>query len=165
MEQWKQIDGHERYFVSSHGRIKNSDGKVLVGFLKTRKGYYKAQLWKGNKRIKTPFVHRLVAIAFIPNPDNLPQVNHKDTNKLNNHVDNLEWCTNQHNADHAMAHGLMVSFKGEKHPKATITLRQAREIRMAILNKNFTRAQLCKKYGVSVHIVKDIRNGRSWNYA
>lgn len=60
-------------------------------------------------------VHRLVALAFIPNPDNKPQINHKDCNKNNNSVSNLEWCTNSYNHAHKMAHGLNVVPKGDQH--------------------------------------------------
>lgn len=169
MEKWiklKGFEGHQYggYFISNYGRIKNGHGKILSPN-PTKKGYLKAQLWIKNKRVKMPFVHRLVAMAFIPNPNNLPQINHKDTVKTNNYVDNLEWCTNQQNANHAMDHGLMVSFQGERHPRATITLQQAKEIRTAVLDKTFRRSQLAEKYGVSEHVVKDIRRGKNWNYA
>ena len=67
--------------------------------------YYAVMLWLGNKS-KCAKVHRLVAEAFIPNPDNLPCINHKDGNKLNNQVTNLEWCTYQENMQHAVRTGL-----------------------------------------------------------
>ena len=69
---------------------------------------FHVELWKNNKR-EVPFIHRLVAKAFIPNPQNKPQVNHIDGDRRNNHVDNLEWCTNGENVKHAYAHGLIVS--------------------------------------------------------
>lgn len=70
-----------------------------------RTGYYAVMLWLGNKS-KCAKVHRLVAEAFIPNPDNLPCINHKDGDKLNNQVTNLEWCTYQENMQHAVRTGL-----------------------------------------------------------
>ena len=70
-----------------------------------RTGYYAVMLWLGNKS-KCATVHRLVAEAFIPNPDNLPCINHKDGDKLNNQVTNLEWCTYQENMQHAVRTGL-----------------------------------------------------------
>lgn len=99
MELWKDVVGYEKYYqVSSFGNIKNkSTGKLLKPALK-KNGYLHVSL--GYKDTKTAMVHRLVAEAFIPNPFNLPQVNHKDEEKTNNNVTNLEWCTAQHNVNY-----------------------------------------------------------------
>lgn len=117
-EVWKDIPCYEGiYQISTSGQIKSSDRPVWHGtFMYTRKGtirkpfntsgYDAVRLSKDGK--KTFFtVHRLVALTFIPNPDNLPEVNHKDGNKLNNHVDNLEWCTPSQNTQHAVDTGLI----------------------------------------------------------
>ena len=96
MEIWKDIKGYEGlYQISSHGRVKSlfRYKKILKPALQT-KGYFYVSLCKPNKNFT---IHRLVAEAFIPNPDNLPCVNHKDEDKTNNHVDNLEWCTYEYN--------------------------------------------------------------------
>lgn len=107
-EIWKDIHGYEqRYQVSNIGRIKslkrvckrgNNHKPVNECILKpgNNKGYMTVALSK-NGNVKYFQVHRLVAEAFIPNPDNLPCVNHKDENSLNNNVDNLEWCTYSYN--------------------------------------------------------------------
>ena len=100
MEQWKtiEIDGevYDGYEVSNTGKIRNSKtGKIL----KTRigsDGYEMVDIRK-NKKQKTIRIHRVVGLMFLENEDNLPYLNHKDENKLNNHVDNLEWCTAQYN--------------------------------------------------------------------
>ena len=90
------IKGYEGiYQVSNLGRIRNSRGKILKPN-KDHKGYMLIYLYKDGKR-KTHKVHRLVAIAFIPNPENKKTVNHKDEVKTNNHVDNLEWMTTAEN--------------------------------------------------------------------
>lgn len=103
-EIWKPIQ-YEGYEISNFGRVKSykydkENGKILKPSVCT-KGYLQLDLRIGGrnytKRVHLA-VHRLVAEAFIPNPNNLPQVNHKDEDKTNNHVDNLEWCTNQYNA-------------------------------------------------------------------
>jgi hypothetical protein len=109
-EVWKDIENYEGlYQVSNLGNVRSLDrvinscynskqlikGKVKVQELKND-GYMRVTLHKDGKG-KHHYVHRLVAEAFIPNPDDLPQVNHKDENKTNNNVDNLEWCTNEYN--------------------------------------------------------------------
>lgn len=79
------------------GRVKNKHGRILKPEI--RKGYYSVDLVKNKKRYKFR-VHRLVAEAFVPNPDNLPMVNHKDEDKLNNIASNLEWCDNTYNSQY-----------------------------------------------------------------
>lgn len=104
-EVWKPIPGYNgRYEISSFGRVKSfaqdrKNGKIKTGNL-TFKGYLSITLRAPGGLPKTYPVHRLVAKAFIPNPDNLPQVNHKDENKTNNKVENLEWCTNEYNVNY-----------------------------------------------------------------
>lgn len=92
----RPVKGFEdKYQVSDDGRVYKIDGTELNYHYVTR-GYKTVSLCK-DKRTHTKLVHRLVAEAFIPNPDNLPQVNHKDEDKENNTVSNLEWCTNYYN--------------------------------------------------------------------
>lgn len=110
-EEWRPITGFEGlYEVSNLGRVRSLDrqvnnqgtyiisGKVLV-LTADKRGYKHLLLWKDGKS-KLGLVHRLVAGAFIPNPCNLPQVNHKDENKGNNIVSNLEWCTAKYNSNY-----------------------------------------------------------------
>ena len=105
MEVWKDIPGYEGlYQVSSLGRVKSfprpgthSQQEQIMKQTPDQKGYLRLWLCKGGKG-KNVKIHRLVAEAFIPNENNLPQVNHKDENKGNNSVDNLEWCDNRYNA-------------------------------------------------------------------
>lgn len=96
---WKQIKGFENYQISNTGLIRKGD-LILKPF--DNKGYERIELKNGDIKSKK-LIHRLVAEHFIPNPLNKSQVNHKDCNKKNNHVDNLEWVTNKENAQHAIA--------------------------------------------------------------
>lgn len=116
-EIWKDIEGFEGlYQVSNFGMVRSVDHYVtqpnphnrkpqqvlrpgkLITFSIGSSGYYQAPLSKGNRKYKTMMIHRIVAKTFVPNPDNLEIVNHKDENKLNNRADNLEWCTTKYNA-------------------------------------------------------------------
>jgi hypothetical protein len=120
METWKPIKGYEGlYEVSNYGRIKT----LQLTFPRIRKtkinprGYEVIDLTK-NKKDQQCRIHRLVAQAFLPNPENKPEVNHIDCIKTNNHVSNLEWSTSQENMSHAAKNGLTASkqknaaFKG-----------------------------------------------------
>ena len=94
-----KITGYENYEVRPNGEVVNvKTGRILKPY-KDKDGYFIVYLYNNNSR-KTYRVHRLVAEAFIPNPDNLPQVNHKDENPSNNHVGNLEWCTAEYNINY-----------------------------------------------------------------
>lgn len=96
-EIWKDVVGYEGlYQISSLGRLKNRHGRILNGNINDY-GYLRAILCDGKGHRKYIQIHRLVAQAFIPNPDNKPQVNHIDENKINNVVENLEWVTVKEN--------------------------------------------------------------------
>lgn len=109
-EIWKSIQGYEGlYEVSNLGNVRGLDrpfrnkqgiammkGRVLTPFYDSKQGYYKVKLCKDGKH-KNFRIHRLVALAFLENPFNYTDVNHKDEDKTNNNVDNLEWCTRKYN--------------------------------------------------------------------
>lgn len=117
VEEWKPIEWLQNiYEVSNEGRVRSIDRieKMKNGVMRPRKGRvlcqktalsgYKSVHISINGKAKDYLTHRLVALAFIPNPDSLPCINHKDNNKANNRVENLEWCTHQYN----------ISYKGNR---------------------------------------------------
>lgn len=121
-EVWKDIEGYEGlYQVSNTGEVKslNYQGSGEIKLLKQytdKRGYKRIELSKNGKG-KTYLVHRLVALVFIPNPDDSPMVNHKDENPSNNNVNNLEWCTHEYNMNYGTRNErISKSLKGEKHP-------------------------------------------------
>lgn len=128
-EIWKDIDGYEgRYQASTLGQVRSLDGVSRQGrFLKgkvlkqsvTKTGYHHLYLHNPGKNYR---VNRLVAQTFIPNPTNLPQVNHIDGNKANNRVDNLEWCTQSENQLHAVKTGLQTSGASDYRSKPVVQL-------------------------------------------
>ena len=107
-EEWRDIPNFEgRYQVSNYGNVRSllnsHGGKLAEPLIRklsiTQKGYYYLSVSNGDKHYALR-VHKAVALAFIPNPNNLPCINHKDENKLNNRVDNLEWCTHKYNSNY-----------------------------------------------------------------
>jgi hypothetical protein len=101
---WKKIDRYENYEVSWYGEIKNKKGEFLKQMLNKSSGYMQVNLYN-NGKMKKFDVHRLVALHHIPNPDNKRTVNHKDSDRLNNCGDNLEWNSSSENNTHAHRFG------------------------------------------------------------
>lgn len=113
-EIWKPIIQNNEYLISNLGRIKSLKyGKERLLKTHNLNRYTEVQLYIGDKQ-KTFKVHRLIAQAFIQNPDNKPQVNHIDGNRLNNSIENLEWCTCKENINHAWINKLRVHTQKQK---------------------------------------------------
>ena len=112
MEEWKETD-YKGYFISTLGRLKGRSGKILKQQV-SKEGYNIIVIYPlgRNNRCKCLKIHQLVAKAFISNPYNYPIINHKDGNKLNNNVSNLEWCSYSYNTKHAFDNGLAKAQSG-----------------------------------------------------
>ena len=126
IEEWREIPFNTNYEVSNLGRIKNKKTKNLLKEKDNGHGYKTVCLYNHTVR-KVCYIHRAVAITFIPNPLNKPEVNHIDGNKGNNKTSNLEWCTTSENGKHAYKIGL------KKVSEKTLT---AARNQLAIINSD-----------------------------
>ena len=144
---WKNIGSH--YKVSTEGVvISRKTNKELIGDL-NHKGYKRVSI-----DYKKQFIHRLVALAFIPNPNNYPQVNHIDCNKLNNHVENLEWCNNSYNNLYSFIHG-------NRKTKGILNIEQITHIMQCKETRELFPKELSVLYNVSVRTIYAIQSGRN----
>lgn len=168
-EIWNDVKGFVgTYQVSNFGRVKriiDSNGNpketIMYVFIEPGIGYPKVLLTtKSTGKRKAYTIHRLVAKAFIPNPENKKYVNHIDSNKTNNKVENLEWCTNSENQIHAFKFGNQYTLRGEDNGAAKLTEKQAIEI----YNSTLSKTELSKKFNVSRRIVRMIKLKQRWKH-
>lgn len=157
-EIWKPTSINPNYLVSNLGRVKSIDhsvwckvnnsystikGRLLKPNNSNSKHYWRIRIPGVNNRSEEKMysVHRLVAEAFIPNPNNFPQINHIDGNKDNNTVDNLEWCDQSHNFKHAYKMGLVSKEKQSKHSH----LRKLTEEQVVYIKSEYNKAIFTKR--------------------
>lgn len=180
-ELWKDVVGYEGiYQVSSKGRVKSlarydeyvRAGKVCRRYRpdkilkpKLNLGYYCVHLRTSGE--SWPSVHRLMAKAFLENPDNKETVNHKDGVKTNNSLDNLEWATHSENTQHAYDMGLATSRikdftkRGEDHPNSKLTLSVVDNIRSDRLD-GMTLTAIATKYDLGTSTVHRVCKNKTW---
>ena len=146
----KEIKGFPGYYVSRDGKVYGKNGAIKPQ--NNKRGYTHVLLCRDGKRY-TKTIHRLIANAFVDNPKNKPQVNHKNGDKKDNRAGNLEWVTPKENSVHAMKAGKM---------KTKLTHEQVNEIRL--IAKNHTRRELAKMYSCSHGHITQIVNlkRRQW---
>lgn len=127
-------------------------------------GYCRVHLYKNNK-VFAKLVHRLIAEAYIPNPENLPWINHIDANTKNNSINNLEWCTPKQNSQHAYKMGLMkkIQLFGEKNGSAKLTESTVRQMR-AMYEIEPNCSKIARHFKVNPRTAYDICHGRKWKH-
>lgn len=160
----EDIKGFEgRYTISNFGIVRSKlTNKVLKPSI-TKFGYARVNLRKAKSReYKSYFIHRLVAMHFIPNPNKLPEVNHIDCNRLNNLVVNLEWVSRQDNIKHSFLYG-NASNKGLKNPNAKLDIEDVYAIRALHKTKRLYNTQIAKLFNVSSSTIDYIVNYNTWS--
>jgi len=180
-EIWLPIPVQELFGVAEVSNIGNIrtlprkyQGVTPNGFISTRKtngkllnqrisNKYKRVSISVNGNIKSYLVHRLVALAFIPNPKNLPQINHIDGVKINNHLENLEWCTPSQNTVHAMKNGLIKIIRGHNRAFAKLDDNKVREIR-ELIKLGVPYIEISKKFNICKSKITFIKQGKSWSH-
>jgi hypothetical protein len=172
-EIWKDIIGYfGLYQISNLGNIKSLERyrynnlKYLqkekhLSLIKNVYGYLQVNLCKYGK-IKIFKVHRLVACAFISNPENKPEINHKNGIKIDNRVENLEWCTRSENEIHSYENGFQ-NQKGEKNNNVKLTQIQVNQIRSKYIPYKYSSFKLADEYNISQQNIINIINKKIWN--
>lgn len=163
--EWRDVVGFEgKYEVSENGLVRKPKTKRAIKTSYIHPSGYKFLVLTKDRKRSTTAIHRLVAKAFIPNPNNLPQVNHKDTDKTNNHFSNLEWCTNAENQAHAIKNGLVRYVKGSEHGNSIIDEHIAASIRVEYMTGKYSWRTLGQKYGISKAHVGQILRRITWKH-
>jgi predicted XRE-type DNA-binding protein len=168
-EIWKDIKGYEGvYQVSNLGNIKSINynhtgvSKNLIGGIIT--GYHAVNLYgNGYRKFK---VHRIVALHFIPNPENKPMINHINNIRTDNRVENLEWCTHQENMDHAVKMNLIKPFtsKGEKSWNSFLTNDIVLKIRQVYSEGKLNQREIAKLFNIKYKHVNKIVRRHIWQH-
>lgn len=177
MEIFKDIIGYDGFYqVSNFGRIKSLEREIparkgqfkpifisqkILENVKNSEGYLQVTLCKYKVK-ENITVHRLVAISFIPNPENKPFVNHLDGDKTNDFDWNLEWSTSQENCLHAHKTGLQISYSGESCNLSKLTEKEVLEIRS--LYKKLSEEDIAFKFNVTASTINRIQNKKTWKH-
>lgn len=178
-EIWKTVQGFENYDISNLGNVRSwvdnaSKRRTSPKLLKPspdKNGYVSVSLYlNSSTRAKRILIHRLVAITFIPNPNGLPQVNHKDENKSNNRIDNLEWCTSKYNLIYSSIHKKGLETKNRN--KTSNSEKPIIGIKNDIIIYRFksiaeaARKSKCSRWGIRRCLLKQIKQtkGIEWHY-
>ena len=172
-EKWRQAVGFsDRYYVSNKGRIfttsahnKKDNPTIMRPARSFNKRTNSFEYYKTVMDGRTVVVHRVVAQTWIPNPASKPFINHKNGDKVDNRVENLEWCSASENTLHAYRTGLEKKQLGEKHHATHLTNEQVKQFKWEWANeRKMTRKEYAKELGVSEATIKDIIRGRSWGW-
>lgn len=161
MADWRPVaQWEDQYEVSRYGEVRKKSGELIGQFLNDQ-GYVCVRLSRPRKMMR---VHRLVAIAFIPNQTELPNINHIDFDRTNNRVENLEWCTQKGNLQHSANHGRMQRdyWIGKRSPSSKLTDEQVKEIRARRAISNAPFRILASAFSVSKRTIGRLLRGENY---
>lgn len=177
-EIWKDILEFPDYSISNTGKVLNkitmkerkpiehrySKKRNQVGNEYLFVNLYYGQKQKPRRKSKMLYLHRLIAQAFIPNPENKPCINHKDCNKQNNKIENLEWVTYSENTVHGVKNGLISGCKGENCGKSKLTEEEVLQIREIYSLKKYSFSQIGKMFNIGSSNVEAIGKRKTWKH-
>lgn len=161
----KKIPNHSNYSVTPDGRVfthKQRSGWITGAT--DRLGYKRLNATDDSGSRSNLYVHRAVATAYLPNPDNKPHVNHKDNNPSNNHVDNLEWCTAAENRAHAAKQNRLPRLQGETNGHAKYSDSLIKKIRKLYESGKYTQMDIKREFGIPQPTVSVIVRREQWRH-
>jgi hypothetical protein len=161
-EQYKKIKGYSHYRIYKNGRIYSEFINRYITPTEDSSHYLQNTLVDDNGNRKTIKTHRLVAIAFLPNPENLPDVNHKDFNRRNNNVENLEWCTEKYNTQYTSKYNLDINK--ESYMKLSPLTEEHVLLIPTLLNYGFSVKLISRLYRVGHITIRNIVSGKTWRW-
>lgn len=161
-EQYKKIKGYSHYRIYKNGRIYSEFINRYITPTEDSSHYLQNTLVDDNGNRKTIKTHRLVAIAFLPNPENLPDVNHKDFNRRNNNVENLEWCTEKYNTQYTSKYNLDINK--ESYMKLSPLTEEHVLLIPTLLNYGFSVKLISRLYRVGYITIRNIVSGKTWRW-
>ena len=153
----------DNYYATEDGMIYSGKSNKYLSTRKSKRGYLLVNL-SINGKCKTFSVHSLIAKAYIPNPDNLPEINHIDGNKENNHINNLEWCAPSYNCIHALRENLRIPAKGIDTKNGCFTDEDIITIRELYDSKQYSQYKLAEIYGVTRSAIQQIVERKTYKH-
>lgn len=161
-EEYKKLNNYSHYRIFSNGKIYSEFINKFITSTQDSSGYLQNTLVDDQGNRKTIKTHRLVAMAFLPNPNNYSDVNHKDFNRKNNNITNLEWCTEEYNTHYTRDYNLI--FNSKSYKKLSPLTEEQVLLVPTLLNYGFSIKLISKLYNVGHITIRNIIKGRTWRW-